>query len=307
MTKTISNLTETIGDLNSEVDDKKEELSSLNIKIKEEDNSLQQRRRNFENEVTERATELVAANIAKNDMKTRENIERNNMAARVLQGNLTKEYSDKKDTLEREYKTLKLSLKPRNIIIYIYLIGCIVISTVFYISSSKYFGSDLSDFALALSNGIEAIGRAYIRAGTFVAQLGDMIPFSVVAFIIHWLLQILVSGVLIAGTFILSVLGLAKLLEVLKKKGFMDYISLFVITALFMICVYGSGIIGSVISINQVVLLLLMTIGYVIVRLLIQMDDSEKRLTTIFFAIVVIAVFIFALASISNTISDLSK
>lgn len=122
--------------------------------------------------------------------------------------------------------------------------------------------------------------------------------------------MILISGVLILGTFALFVVGLAKLIEFLKEKEFIDYISLFVITALFMICVYGSGVIGSVISINQVVLLLLLIVMYIIVRLLIQMDDYEKRrniLTTIFFTIVVIATIIFVIYSLSSTIADLSK
>ena len=310
MKKTITNLTATIGTMETEVDDKNNELLSIKERIKEEEYSLQQRRKHFENEVVEKASELVADKILENDIKTKNNIEQNNMAARLLQGNLKREFSEKNDTLEREYKALKLSLKPRNIIIYSYLIVCLVICTAGHILSSKYFGNDLWEFIEGAATGIESIGYAYIKAGAFVAQLGDMIPVTAIAFIIHWLLQILISGVLILGTFALFVVGLAKLIEFLKEKEFIDYISLFVITALFMICVYGSGVIGSVISINQVVLLLLLIVMYIIVRLLIQMDDYEKRrniLTTIFLTIIVITVIILVLYSIANSLADLSK
>lgn len=96
MKKTITNLTATIGTMETEVDDKNNELLSIKEKIKEEEYSLQQRRKHFENEVVEKASELVADKILENDIKTKNNIEQNNMFARLLQGNLKREYSREK-------------------------------------------------------------------------------------------------------------------------------------------------------------------------------------------------------------------
>jgi len=126
---------------------------------------------------------------------------------------LEKDYKAKNKALDDKYDKMTASYKGRYYMALYY--GIVV--TVLMAVLSETFRNEVTVFFTTLFDGLFAIGQGMIDLGGLVAKLGDMIPQETVAFIVHWLLQIIVTVGAIAGLLLLIAWGVSKFVAFSKN------------------------------------------------------------------------------------------
>lgn len=119
------------------------------------------------------------------------------------------------------------------------------------------------------------IGEFISVAATYVAGLGDMIRHEMVAMIAHWILVIVVYAVSIGAIGLLFLLG-RKYIKFLKNKQ-ADEISVFVGLMTLAIVVFSSDFIKSILSINLIGLMIVVFVGYTVIRGVIQTENTMAK------------------------------
>lgn len=151
-----------------------------------------------------------------------------------------------------------------------------ILTTVITAYFSEAFVNDFKVFFKAIWDGGNVFVRWIKIVAYIVAKLGDMIPQPVVAVIIHWLLVVLVYGVICGGLGALLVIGGKKYVEFFNAKQ-ADEISVFVGLVLLAITVYLADSIKSIVSINLILLAIMVFVGYTIVRGIIQAENKKVK------------------------------
>ena len=128
---------------------------------------------------------------------------------------------------------------------------------------------------MAIKDGVIVIGEFISVAATYVAGLGDMIRHEMVAMIAHWILVIVVYAVSIGAIGLLFMLG-RKYIKFLKNKQ-ADEISVFVGLMTLAIVVFSSDFIKSILSINLIGLMIVVFVGYTVIRGVIQTENTMAK------------------------------
>lgn len=151
-----------------------------------------------------------------------------------------------------------------------------ILTTVITAYFAEVFVTDFKAFFRAIWDGGNVLVGWIKIAVNFVARLGDMIPQPIIAIIIHWLLVVIVCGVICGAIGVLFVIVGKKYVEFFKDKQ-ADEISVFVGLVLLALMVYLADSIKSIISINLLGLMLLIFLGYTVVRGIIQAENKEVK------------------------------
>lgn len=203
-------------------------------------------------------------------------------------------YDNKKLALERQYennnsrmfykhkkKTSELNAKYQAMVVgyrgmVYFTLFYSILTTIITAWKTEVFAKDVVDFVIAIEDGVITIGGWISMAATFVARLGGMIPQEVVASIVHWILEIGVYGVIIGvAGWAVFVLG-KKYIRFFKDKQ-ADEISVFVGLIILAMVVFASDLIKSILSINLVGLMIVIFVGYTIIRGIIQAENVEVK------------------------------
>lgn len=97
---------------------------------------------------------------------------------------------------------------------------------------SPAFRADFVEFWVTVANGIAGFFKGLAAVGGAAAKLGDMIPYPVLSNIVHWLLQIAVTGGLIVGIGVLLFLLFRFIWRKLCDAQVWDRITAFIIMAI---------------------------------------------------------------------------
>ena len=151
-----------------------------------------------------------------------------------------------------------------------------ILTTIITAWKTDVFAKDVIAFIMAIKDDVTAMGEWISAAASFVARLGDMIPQEVVATTVHWILVVGVYGALIGVIgWLIFVLG-KKYARFFKDKQ-ADEISVFVGLITLAMGVFTSDLIKSILSINLVGLMIVMFVGYTVVRGIIQAENVEVK------------------------------
>ena len=151
-----------------------------------------------------------------------------------------------------------------------------IITTVITATNTDALVKDFQAFYKTIYRGIAILVGWISVAANFVAKLGDMIPQAIVSAIVHWLLVGIVYAV-IGGAigWLLFLLG-KKYVGFFKEKQ-ADEISVFVVLITLAITVFMADWIKSILSINLIGLMLLLFVGYTVIRGIVQAENTEAK------------------------------
>lgn len=139
-----------------------------------------------------------------------------------------------------------------------------ILTTIITAWKTEAFALDFISFFSTIFKGITTIKDWIWTMATFVAKLGDMIPYDTASVIVHWILVITVVASVTGGLGILVFLICKKYYGYFRMKQ-ADEISVFVALIILIIVVFLADLIKSILSIN---LFGLMVLVFFFIRLL---------------------------------------
>lgn len=216
---------------------------------------------------------------------------------------LEKDYKAKNKALNDKYDKMTAGYKGRYYMALYY--GIVV--TVLMAVLSEVFRNEVAVFFTTLFDGLCTIGQGLVDLGGLVAKLGDMIPQETVAFIVHWLLQIIVTVGAVAGLMFLIVWGISKFIAFFKEH-YADELTVAVMLMALAIIVIGADYVA-LLPVNLILLYILVFIGYLVVRAFLEWDDAEAKknlLVNVGLTVGIIVLVWIGLRSIAQSLSELS-
>lgn len=175
-----------------------------------------------------------------------------------------------KEMYQSTEKSLKTAYKAKETALEGAFFGSLaygVLVTVLTAIRSKAFVSDFKGFFMAIWEFIQWFTDFALKTANWASQLGDMIPQEIVAFVVHWLLLILVLIVLCGGLGALVILCVVKLLTgYTEKLEFADNLSLLVFLVSLALSIFFADEIRAVVPINLLLLNILVHALYVLIR-----------------------------------------
>ena len=216
---------------------------------------------------------------------------------------LEKDYKAKSKALNDKYDKMTASYKGRYYMALYY--GIVV--TVLMAVLSETFRHEVAVFFSTFYEGVFTIGQGLIDLGGLVAKLGDMIPQETVAFIVHWLLQIVVTVGAVVGLIFLIVWGISKFVAFFKEH-YADEITVAVMLMALAVIVIGADYVA-LLPVNLILLYILIFIGYIVVRAFLEWDDAEAKknlLVNVGLTVGIIVLVWIGLRSIAQSLSELA-
>jgi len=196
---------------------------------------------------------------------------------------LNNQYHNKRQSLENdyEYKDYELERKYRNMtagykgaVFFILLYSILV--TIITAWKTEVFAMDFIMFFSTIFKGMVTMKDWIWTMATFVAKLGDMMPYDTFSAVVHWILVVVVVAGVTGGLGILAFLICNKYYGYFRKKQ-ADEISVFVALITLIIVVFLADQIKSIVSINLFGLILLIFAIYTVVRGLLQAGNKEAK------------------------------
>lgn len=219
------------------------------------------REKNLDNEVTFKATTMVENQIA--------NL--NNQYHNKCRS-LESEYEYKDYELERKYSNMTVGYKG----VVFFILFYSILTTIITAWKTEVFAMDFMTFFSTIFKGMVTMKDWIWTIATFVAKLGDMIPYDTFSAVVHWILVIVVVAGVSVGLGILVLLICKKYYGYFRKKQ-ADEISVFVALITLIIVVFLADQIKSILSINLFGLMVLVFVLYTIIRRLLQVENKEAK------------------------------
>jgi len=217
---------------------------------------------------------------------------------------LEKNYKAKNKELNDKYDLMTAGYKMRYYMSLYYGIVITVLTAAF----SEVFRKEFITFFSKFFEGFAELVMGIWNIGGFIAKLGDMIPQETVAFIVHWILQLVVS---FGGGFVLVILAINGFMKFkdMFKEHFADEITVAVMLLILAIIVFGADYIA-LLPVNLLLLYILSFIAYMLVRAFLAWDDAEAKKNFLVYTgltIFIIVVVWFGLRSLARDLAELTK
>lgn len=252
---------EDIEAIRSECNKRIASISDRESKVSDREMVVRVREKDLDDEVSFKATAMVENQISK----------------------LNNQYHNKRRSLEidYEYKDYELERKYRNMTAgykgaIFFILFYSILETIITAWKTEAFVTDFISFFTTIFKGITTIKDWIWTMATFVAKLGDMIPYDTASAVGHWILVIVVVAGVTGGLGILVFLICKKYYGYFRKKQ-ADEISVLTALITLIIVVLLADQIKSILSINLFGLMLLVFAIYTIVRGLLQAENKEAK------------------------------
>lgn len=193
-------------------------------------------------------------------------------AASNQRKDLADAYSLMSQKLQRKYDVMMAGYKGMVRFTLFYAI----ITTVIMAFRTEDIRSDFMGMIHMIGKALMTVFDGSNLAGLYVAQLGDMIPNTTAAMIVHWILPIIVCVAFIGGLGVSIVLIGKKYVCFFRKRQADDisvYVGLFILATI----VFMADVIKSILSINLFFVAIGLFIGYTVVRGITQAENTEAK------------------------------
>lgn len=179
---------------------------------------------------------------------------------------------DRMSLLQSVYEGYKRScdmyiLAHKTLLIVSILYGILI--TLLTAIRSRAFLGDFKAFFLSVWTCIDWYYESAISVGKWVAQIGDIIPQPIVAIIVHWIIQIIVTGGMWLGLSIVVTKPAEKGWRWFRKNQ-ADIGSLAVLLVSLALIIFLADIFKSFLPINLILLLILIQLVAIGIRAIIQ-------------------------------------
>lgn len=219
------------------------------------------REKNIDTEITNKAKNMVQAEI---DVLA--------CAASNQRNQFENAYAINSDKLQRQYKQMKAGYRG----VVFFTLFYSIITTILTAIKTDVIGNDFKAFINAIIRAIQMLFSWSVDVGLFVAKLGDMIPNTVVANVVHWILLVIVGAVIVGGAGVLLFIVGRKYVRFFKTKQ-MDEISVYAGVLILAFTMFAADYIKSIVSFNLIVTAIVMFVGYTVIRGIIQSENTEVK------------------------------
>lgn len=179
-------------------------------------------------------------------------------------------YEDETHNMQSKYQQMVIAYK--GIMFFAMFYGFII--TLITALNTDSFASDCVIFVKTIYGAAKTVFGWIISVGSLAAKIGDMIPVDILAAIAHWLILIIVSGVLVYGVALIFFrIGKQYVDFLLEKQA--DDISAVVGLSILAIIVFMADSIKAFISINLTGLMVLVFVMYSAVRGWVQANSQR--------------------------------
>lgn len=252
---------EDIEAIRSECNKRVDSISERESRVSDREMVVRVREKDLDGEVSFKATTMVENQIANLNNQYRNKCR-----------NLESDYEYKDYELERKYRNMKAGYK--GVVFFILLYS--ILETIITAWKTEAFAKDFISFFTTIFKGITMIKDWIWTIATFIAKLGDMIPYDTFSAVAHWILVIVVAVGVTGGLGILVFLICKKYYGYFRKKQ-TDEISIFVALITLIIVVFLADQIKDILSINLLGLMLLVFVLYTIIRGLLRAENKEAK------------------------------
>lgn len=242
--------------------------------------------------------------LMKSDIEAEIKVSATNMIAGRIK-KLEKEYEEKAKVCAQKFQ----KMRDKYFVAFVGVLIYGILVTIFEAVYSKAFSGEFISFFATLGRWIWTVLQGICSAGTVVAELGNRIPQSVIAFLIYWLLQLGVSAVIFVGVGFVII----KVLQMIAKyihARLWDEISIAVLLGILATFIFNAEKIISVIPVNLILLYLLVLVAYAVVRAVIEIEDDKKRndiLVSVGCGIFALVVMWYGFKSLADGLSALAR
>lgn len=257
---------ETIVELNGQI----EKLNGSDLVLKENERLKQENQRiirdtettvsSVKREYQQKVRELASEQSRAEKRESEANSLKISLQARI-KAEAERMTKDRRKSLENEYKAMTAGHEGLMLGSLLYGVLC----TAFTAWHSEAFVSDFKTFFTSIWAFLCLCAEKLLEMAKWASQLGDMIPQSVVAFIVHWIILIAVILLVGGGSVVLLLIGGAKVYT-FYAEDYADTTSLAVALASLAVSVFFAEPIRAVIPVNLLLLLILVHVVYVGVR-----------------------------------------
>lgn len=197
------------------------------------------------------------------------------LADKCISGRLRKleaQYHSRERMLEGRFHSMRN--RYAGIILISVLYGIIV--TIITAVKTPAIISDVVEFGRTIAKGAMVLYHIALKVGGFASQLGDRIPQPTIAFILHWVLWILVLTAILGGLGVTAFLLIKAYAGYFRKKQ-TDEITAFAILMDLAVTVFLAEQIKTILSVNLVLLFFALFSLYSAIRAVIQMENVTAR------------------------------
>lgn len=256
-----------------EIYNKSDLIRQENEKLKRENSNLQRSEQNAKREA-EATVSAVKDRYAEKERElahTQYEAESTRIEVEALKKRQNQLIKDKaKEMYQSKEKSLISAYKGKETALEGAFFGSLaygVLVTVLTAIDSRAFVSDFKTFFLTVWNWATAYIDFALDGAKWASQLGDMIPQEIVAFIVHWLVLIVVLLLLVGGMGALLCFGVVKLIELyVEELEFADNLSLLVFLVSLALSIFFADEIRAFLPINLLLLNILVHVIYSFIR-----------------------------------------
>ena len=196
---------------------------------------------------------------------------------------LEREYQSRCDNMEAMYESRELKLEDNYKKLTLKHEGIFFV-TIFYalfvtflqIVQKPAIRNDFKAMVMTLVQIGRLIYEGTLKAGMFIAKLGDLIPNDIFAVMVHWLLLIAVLVVVLGGLGALIIVVVRKY-AIFIYKSQNDKITAIAGMIALAIGLFLGEAIKTILSINIIALMVVLFVGYTVVRAVIETKKVEIR------------------------------
>ena len=151
-----------------------------------------------------------------------------------------------------------------------------IMTTMIMLFKTKAFRSDVGVFVKTVATVFVKVWLLSTRIGGFVASLGDRIPNEILSGIVHWLLMIMVVGLLAGALGRICYLILRRYVRFFMKNQ-ADEITGFVLLCDLAFVLFAADEIKSILSVNLVLLEIILFVIYSLIRWIIREYELKQN------------------------------
>lgn len=191
---------------------------------------------------------------------------------REKSASLERKHESETNNLKDKYHKMTVGYKT----IFFFTLFYGIISTILTAWKTESFRFDFVIIFKTIFKGILIALKGIISIAKLAARLGNIISQPKIAGIIHWVILIIVSAGIIIGLGLLIISIGKKYVDFFRQKQ-ADEISVFVGLVILAIIVFLADFIKSMLSINLLLLMILMFVGYTVARGFLEVENNEIK------------------------------
>lgn len=192
------------------------------------------------------------------------------------------DHQKRRADLDRKYK--RMQSRYAGIVFMAVAYG--LLTTVITAIKTDVIVEDAISFADSIVKGLTGLYESAVKAGDFVSQIADHLPWELATDIMHLVLLVLTVAIVIGGVGFLAFFTVSSYIRFFREKQ-VDEITAWAVLMDMAVVVFLADEIRSIVSVNLILLFLLIIVVYSLIRAILQAENTQVRNAVIKYAVIV--------------------